>query len=103
MPESRRDPRDSFKSLPSVDELMQSPVGRAIAESAGEPHAATLSRRIVARLRKGIDQRLTTKRAVFDDAVSQLERDWRAEQMKRLRRVINATGVVIHTNLGRAP
>src|SRR5439155_7105114 len=36
-------------------------------------------------------------------AISRLDDAWTSEQRDRVQRVINATGVIIHTNLGRAP
>jgi len=40
---------------------------------------------------------------LLNEAEKQLRYFWRHEQNNRLRRVINATGVIVHTNLGRAP
>ena len=37
------------------------------------------------------------------EAEKRLEKAWQSEQNSSLQRVINATGVIIHTNLGRAP
>jgi L-seryl-tRNA(Ser) seleniumtransferase len=48
----------------------------------------------------GFDRSADALRA---EAEELLDRRWRSEQMSRLRRTINATGVIIHTNLGRAP
>ncbi len=78
-----------LRDLPSVDEL---------ARSAGDPLAVDAARRVIDRAREQIlagadpgdlDERL---RAELADA-----------RRPRLRRVLNATGVIVHTNLGRAP
>ena len=90
---------DALRSLPSVDEVLARPAVRALADRLGRVPARAAVRAAIAearaRLRAGEDAAPVT-----DDAVLALaEKDARP----RLRRVINATGVVLHTNLGRAP
>jgi L-seryl-tRNA(Ser) seleniumtransferase len=83
-----------LRDLPSVDELLRDE------RLAGESHdlAADAARRALeearAEIRAGGDP--------GDLVASTLSALGRARQA-RLRRVLNATGVVIHTNLGRAP
>jgi len=95
-----------LRNLPSVDELLRSDIGREITISAGDRHAAELARETIANLRQEIIARTAendTKESLLANAASSLRNAWRIEQMTGTRRVINATGVVIHTNLGRAP
>ncbi|MFZ1700802.1 MAG: L-seryl-tRNA(Sec) selenium transferase [Pyrinomonadaceae bacterium] len=95
----------ALRNLPSVDQLLTTAVGREISASAGEGHAVKLARIVVSELRAGI--RADGGSAMKDDllaaGVNNLEKVWAAEQLGGTHRVINATGVVIHTNLGRAP
>ncbi len=85
-----------LRELPSVDELVEN-LG-----DLGAPHALVVAeaRRVLAAMRADL-------RAGIDVEPSQAaERIRRSiEHLARpsLRRVINATGVVLHTNLGRAP
>jgi L-seryl-tRNA(Ser) seleniumtransferase len=45
----------------------------------------------------------STREEVLAELERRMDAAWSAEQNLGLRRVINATGVIIHTNLGRAP
>ncbi|HYV49102.1 MAG TPA: L-seryl-tRNA(Sec) selenium transferase [Myxococcaceae bacterium] len=87
-----------LRSLPSIDELLSQPSYGEIL--GGHPralqlHAARLAvDRARARLLRGEER-------AFDR--SDLQEAVRALTTPNLRRVINATGVVLHTNLGRAP
>jgi L-seryl-tRNA(Ser) seleniumtransferase len=83
-----------LRDLPSVDRLLADP------RLAGEPRELAL-----AAAREALEQARETIRAggeagdVAEVALTRLAA-WREPS---LRRVLNATGVVVHTNLGRAP
>ena len=90
-----------LRGLPSVSDLLSTPTAREIVSVAGESHAAELSRRAVEELRQEILSGGSGEN-LGDDAEKRLSGAWQSEELKRIRRVINATGVVIHTNLGRS-
>jgi L-seryl-tRNA(Ser) seleniumtransferase len=97
---------DLFRKLPSVDELLRSPELAALASKEGQVSVADAARVVLASLRQelavgrldgnGIDLALSG----LGDAVA---RQVRHALTHSLRTVINATGVILHTNLGRAP
>ncbi len=101
MPSARSPVQNSIlRNLPSVDELLRSEMGSRLTASAGESHAAALARNAIALLRDEIVS--GTKESLLLDAENKLKAVWRSEQMTGTRLVINAAGVIIHTNLGRA-
>jgi L-seryl-tRNA(Ser) seleniumtransferase len=79
------EPRD----LPSVDEL---------ARTSGDPLAVDAARRVIDRARVDI---LAGEEP--GDLGERLREELQDVRRARLRRVLNATGVIVHTNLGRAP
>jgi len=99
--------QELLRRLPSVDELLRSGLVR--------PWLERLPRRlVVGAVRRVLDRtRRTILRAPESELVSdgeldahlerELERALREVGSYRLRPVINATGVVLHTGLGRAP
>ena len=92
---------ERLRNLPSVDEVLARPAVRALAERVGRAATKAAARAAIAEaralLKKGSD---LGPEAVPDARVLELGA---SEAAPRLRRVINATGVVLHTNLGRAP
>jgi L-seryl-tRNA(Ser) seleniumtransferase len=78
-----------LRDLPSVDEL---------ARQSDDPLAVDAARKVVARARELIQAGDNP-----GDLAAQLQAELSAARAPRLRRVINATGVIVHTNLGRAP
>ncbi len=78
-----------LRDLPSVDEL---------AREAGDPLAVDAARAVIDRAREEIQAG-----ADPGDLAARLGAELADARRPRLRRVLNATGVVVHTNLGRAP
>jgi len=78
-----------LRDLPSVDEL---------ARGSDDPLAVDAARAVLDRAREEI-------RAGADpgDLAARLEAELARARRPALRRVLNATGVIVHTNLGRAP
>jgi L-seryl-tRNA(Ser) seleniumtransferase len=78
-----------LRDLPSVDEL---------ARQTGDPLAVEAARALIERargeIRSGVDP---------GDLADRLRAELEDARRPRLRRVVNATGVIVHTNLGRAP
>jgi L-seryl-tRNA(Ser) seleniumtransferase len=91
---------ERLRSLPSVDEVLARPAVRALAERVGRAAAKAAVRAAIAESREKLQQGAVLDEPVPDSRVLELGA---SEAAPRLRRVINATGVVLHTNLGRAP
>ena len=106
MRSAKATPQNSaMRNLPSVDELLRSDAAREIAATVGERHCADLARRAIDSLRQEIEklEGERSQESLFAEAQERLSAIWQSEQLTGTRRVINATGVIIHTNLGRAP
>jgi len=95
-----------FRRLPSVDDVMRSAAVNPLAAIYGHKFVAEALRAVLARLRQEITcgslegDGLALALSGLPEAVeSQLQR----ALSYSLRPVINATGVILHTNLGRAP
>jgi L-seryl-tRNA(Ser) seleniumtransferase len=87
---------DRRRALPSVDRLLREPGVVALLDTA--PRAAVLSA-----IREALAVARTRRAGPPDDWAVEI-RDRLAEHRRPgLRPVLNATGVVLHTNLGRAP
>ena len=69
-----------------------------LARAADDPLAVDAARTVLARAREQIQAG-----ADPGDLAAQLRDELARGRASRLRRVINATGVIVHTNLGRAP
>ena len=95
-----------FRKLPSVNEVMAAAALNSLAASYGRDSAVDAVRVVLARLRGEITSGLLDEKALdlalwgVADAV---EKQLRQSLSYSLRPVINATGVFLHTNLGRAP
>ncbi|MCB9797016.1 MAG: L-seryl-tRNA(Sec) selenium transferase [Alphaproteobacteria bacterium] len=85
-----------YRQLPSVDALLQDPRVAPLPR----PLALAQARGLLDALRAGIRQGTVT---ALPDVGLALAARVEALEAPRLRGVINATGVVLHTNLGRAP
>jgi len=97
---------DLYRKLPSVDELQRSQELAALAAKEGQAAVTDATRTVLASLRDEISAGRLDANGV-DLALSGLE-DAVARQLRQalkhsLQSVINATGVILHTNLGRAP
>jgi L-seryl-tRNA(Ser) seleniumtransferase len=95
-----------YRKLPSVDELLHGPELAAFASREGQVAVTDAARGVLASLREEIAAGRLDANGVdlallgLEDAVA---RRVRQSLEYSLRPVINATGVILHTNLGRAP
>ncbi len=99
------DPAVHLRGIPSVDELLSRPRLLALAEKAGRGIVTIVTRNVLADLRARLKDAAPVPGA--QDELAGLEAMITAEVdatlAPSLRPVINATGVILHTNLGRAP
>jgi L-seryl-tRNA(Ser) seleniumtransferase len=97
---------DLYRELPSVDELLRDPVIAHLADTDSQAAVADACRIVLGSLRTEIAAgHLDADQLAL--ALSGIEAAVRNELNRvigySLRPVINATGVILHTNLGRAP
>jgi L-seryl-tRNA(Ser) seleniumtransferase len=92
---------EQLRLLPSIDELLQSPHGQELIAHFSRPLTVRALRNTLNDARSAIRSGASAPSA--DRLLERVEDLLRQEQRPHLRPLINATGVIINTNLGRAP
>lgn len=99
-----------LRRLPAVNSLLQTETAQKLINETGAKHLTILARVVADSLRQEIQEKLSkgqtteySREDLLAEAEKRLAQTWRSELQTSLQRVINATGVIIHTNLGRAP
>jgi L-seryl-tRNA(Ser) seleniumtransferase len=88
-----------YRSLPSVERLLADELIAPLAARHGHDAVVEIARSVLDEYRGEVDRTGSAPAQPPAEAVVE-----RAQALRRsLRRAINATGIVIHTNLGRAP
>lgn len=103
----KKDLSQVLRLLPSIDVLLRSKTSQKLVGEVGSKHLAGLARLTIDSMREEILQKIADKEEfsksnLLGQAEERLEYAWRKEQKTGLQRVINASGVIIHTNLGRS-
>ena len=88
---------DTLRALPSVHQVLEEPQASAMVASHGRPLVRFAVQRVIE------EERRTGAIAKPEARWSAIERVIQELRRPRLRPVVNATGVILHTNLGRAP
>ncbi len=99
-------PSELFRKLPSVDDVMRGPAVSSLASSYGHDCVVDAARIVLGRLRQEITSGLLDSDALeltLTGLAGAVEKQICQALSYSLRPVINATGVILHTNLGRAP
>lgn len=98
---------DLFRLLPSVDELLKNADLSSLLAREGQPAVTESIRAVIATLREEINTGMLATQEAVQLAIANLPqaiaRHLHSAMEFSLKPVINATGVILHTNLGRAP
>src|SRR5437667_10785928 len=101
-----------LRALPSIDSLLKSESARHLRDVVGRERLTSLARRVTAEIRDEVKANSLAQISKSDDGLREqlmheaerrLVDRYASQKALGLQRVINATGVVLHTNLGRAP
>ena len=97
---------DLYKRLPSLDELVRKDPLASLASRQGQAAVTDAVRTVLGSLRHNIAAGRMEAESLglaLSGLVEAVERELRRALGHSLTKVINATGVILHTNLGRAP
>ena len=93
-----------FRNIPSVNELLESPQLKKIVESVNHKVVADGVRTFIDDLKETISTATEDIEIPSPNEMADKIADWlHVEQREYLRPVINGTGIILHTGLGRAP
>src|SRR5579859_7459705 len=95
------DGHNQLRLLPSVDELLQTEAGQQLSMEFSRALALQAVRQCIAAARDEIRQGAACPAA--EELLARAAEQLHNEQRAHLLPVVNATGVIINTNLGRAP
>jgi len=100
----------NLRHVPSVDQLLRTDVARELREAIGLKRVTAIARNVTTELRSllrnnelNLGANGYSAEALLAEAVRRIEQIANRERETGIARVINATGVLLHTNLGRAP
>ena len=108
MPQSKLAGDSRLRLIPSVDQLLRTPTAGELTETLGVKKVTALARLVTAELRSVIrNEEVQTNQHTSESLLALGELRLREaatfESRSGIKKVINATGVILHTNLGRAP
>jgi L-seryl-tRNA(Ser) seleniumtransferase len=92
---------NSFRSIPSVDYLLNLPVMAALQDEYGHEWCLQALRQVLDAIRSEVKSAVPLP--TDEEIVLRVKSLLKTQSTSTLQPVINATGVVLHTNLGRAP
>src|SRR5262245_47967244 len=93
-----------FRDLPSVNEVLETgPVQALARDHAHDLIVATIRHELVELRRRLAEGQTVDGRGQAETVAARVAERLGRELRPKLRPVINATGIVLHTNLGRAP
>jgi len=95
-----------LRSLPSIDALLRTQTGTSLRAALGTDQATRVAREVVDQLRAQIltaDIDTSNGDGLLKRAEGMLSSRHQQQIATGVHRIINATGVILHTNLGRAP
>lgn len=96
----------ALRAIPSVDQLLRTEAAAELRSRVGVQRVTAIARIVTNEMRgRAQSNRLreVSRDALLAMTIERLKEIGRGESLASLRRVINATGVILHTNLGRAP
>lgn len=96
---------DNLRNVPSVDQLLRTDAGRELRDRVGARRATNIARSVIADIRSLVRDGAADASAnsLLAEAIQRTEATAQRESQAGIKAVINATGVLLHTNLGRAP
>lgn len=93
---------DMLRSIPKVDDLLNDP---ALSQICGEISHFVVTdsiRKVLNELREGILSDEISRVWNDEEILERIKSDIKKASLRNLRKVINGTGIILHTNLGRA-
>ena len=93
---------EKLRMIPSITKLVESQKGKELIDEYGRKDFLETSRLILNNIRENIDKKLDEDLAP-EVVMKNIEGGLKGKTLKKLKRVINCTGTILHTNLGRAP
>ena len=94
---------EHLRSVPSVDKLLNVKGVQILEGSFGRPLVTEAVRNVLNIERANLLQSNSTQGSTCNELTTKIEQWLQTETSLTLQPVINATGVILHTNLGRAP
>ena len=95
----------ALRQVPSVDELLRTEAARELRGVVGIRRLTDIARSVIAEIRGSLRDSSAARPSneLLAEAVERMEASVNREHQAGIKAVINATGVLLHTNLGRAP
>jgi len=96
----------ALRAIPSIDQLLHTDVAVELRSKVGIQRLTAIARKVTEEMRARAESEEpadASKVEMLAVASSRLAEICRRDTLAVLHRVINATGVILHTNLGRAP
>lgn len=95
-----------MRFLPAVDALISSRTAKQLRDQISSKELTEMARLAIDNLRSKLQKNQSgdfTKEILLSQAETLLQQHFETAKRREFKRVINATGVIVHTNLGRAP